>query len=191
MVHYPSQIERFGPLLHSWTMRHEAKLSFIKRSSQRGNFKIIVKTVYSEPQLSPKQSVSYLSQECENIISQLLTVEPSLPSECSLKYHDWLKIQSSVYKLGMFVLLEHHDMTPKFGKIIHIIHIQDIKRLFFCVEVYEGCCFSTHYNAFGVHTTTNVLIIDIHALQDHHSFLVWKSFNLSDHTLYVTMPYIY
>ena len=29
MVHYPSQIERFGPLLHSWTMRHEAKLSFI------------------------------------------------------------------------------------------------------------------------------------------------------------------
>ena len=51
MVHYPSQIERFGPLLHSWTMRHGAKLSFIKRSSQRGNFKNIVKTVIKHHQL--------------------------------------------------------------------------------------------------------------------------------------------
>ena len=206
------KLQLYSQLYPSSTMKLKMHhtVYFIKRSSRRGNFKNIVKTVvkhhqlwfcyqlncethllYSEPQLSPKQSVSYLSQECENIISQLLTVEPSLPSECSLKYHDWLKIQSSVYKLGMFVLLERHDMTPKFGKIIHIIHIQDIKRLFFCVEVYEGCCFSTHYNAFGVHTTTNVLVIDIHALQDHHSFLVRKSFNLSDHTLYVTMPYIY
>ena len=25
MVHYPFQIENFGPLLHSWTMRQEAK----------------------------------------------------------------------------------------------------------------------------------------------------------------------
>ena len=30
MLHYPSQIERFGPLVHSWTMRQESKLSFVK-----------------------------------------------------------------------------------------------------------------------------------------------------------------
>ena len=80
-----------------------------------------------------------------------------------------------------------------------IIHIQDVKRLFFYVEVYEGYCFCTHYNAFGVHTTTNICIVDIHAcmhahthaLQDHQSFLVRKSFNLSDHVLYITMPYTY
>ena len=210
MVHYPSQIERFGPLLHSWTMRHEAKLSFIKRSSRRGNFKNIVKTVvkhhqlwlcyqlhcedhilYPEPHLSPKPRVSCLSQECENIISQLVKLEPSLQCECSLNHHNWLKIHSSMYKLGMFVLLERHDISPKFGKIMDIIHIQDFKLLFFYVEVYEGYCFCTHYNAFGVHTTTNICIIDIHALQDHHSFLVRKSFNLSDHILYITMPYTY
>ena len=33
MVHYPTQIERFEPLIHCWTMRHEAKLSFVKHSS--------------------------------------------------------------------------------------------------------------------------------------------------------------
>ena len=68
-----------------------------------------------------------------------------------------------MYRLGTFVLLERHDMSPKFGKIMDIIHIQDVKRLFFYVEVYEGYCFSTHYNAFGVHTTTNICIVDIHA----------------------------
>ena len=36
LVHYPSQIERLGPLIQSWTMRYEAKLSYMKRSSRRG-----------------------------------------------------------------------------------------------------------------------------------------------------------
>ena len=43
-VHYPSQIENFGPLLHSWTMRQESKLSFIKRVSRQSNFKNVCKT---------------------------------------------------------------------------------------------------------------------------------------------------
>ena len=30
MLHYAPQIERFGPLIHSWTMRQESKLSFVK-----------------------------------------------------------------------------------------------------------------------------------------------------------------
>lgn len=45
MVHYPSQMEQFGPLIHSWCMRYEAKLSFIKRASQQGSFKNVCLTV--------------------------------------------------------------------------------------------------------------------------------------------------
>ena len=45
MLHYPTQIAKFGPLINTWTMRQEAKLSFIKCSSQRGNFKNVPKTV--------------------------------------------------------------------------------------------------------------------------------------------------
>ena len=51
LIHLPSQIERHGPLIHSWTMRHEAKLSFIKRASRRGNFKNICLTVAKHHQL--------------------------------------------------------------------------------------------------------------------------------------------
>ena len=32
MVHYPSQVYRFGPLVNTWTMRYEAKLSVLKRA---------------------------------------------------------------------------------------------------------------------------------------------------------------
>ena len=45
MVHYPSQIEWHGLLIHSWTVHHEAKLSFVKRASRRSSFKNILKTV--------------------------------------------------------------------------------------------------------------------------------------------------
>ena len=45
MITYPSQILRSGPLIHSWTMRLEAKKhSLIKRASRRGNFKSVCLT---------------------------------------------------------------------------------------------------------------------------------------------------
>ena len=44
MVHYPSQILKYGPLVCTWTMRHEAKLNVIKRSAYHGNFKNICYT---------------------------------------------------------------------------------------------------------------------------------------------------
>ena len=51
MVHYASQIQKFGPLVHSWTMRQEAKLSFFKRISKKSNYKNICKTVAKKHQL--------------------------------------------------------------------------------------------------------------------------------------------
>lgn len=38
MVHYPSQIEQFDPLIRSWTMRQESKLSFVKRAETLKTF---------------------------------------------------------------------------------------------------------------------------------------------------------
>lgn len=177
MVHYASQIERFGPLIHSWTMRHEAKLSFIKRSSRRGNFKNILKTVVKhhqlwlcyqlhcechllcpEPQLSPREKTSPLSDECENVQSHILALFPSLSPSSVLKHHQWLKIQSSVYKISHFVLIERDDMSPKFGKIQNIIHIPDSEKVLFCIEVYESFAFCTHYNAFRVSRTSTTYL---------------------------------
>ena len=50
MVHYPSQISRLGPLIQSWNMRQESKLSFIKRVSRRSNYKNVCLTVAKKHQ---------------------------------------------------------------------------------------------------------------------------------------------
>lgn len=210
MVHYPSQIERHGPLIHSWTMRHEAKLSFVKRASRRGNFKNILKTVVKHhqlwlcyqlnceshllcpsPQLSPKAKNSCLTTETDTMKSQILSIIPSLSSTCSLKHHKWCKIQSLVYKLGSYVLIQRDDMKPKFGKIQDIICVCESQQILFFAEVFEGYLFSTHYNAFVVRSTSNTLVLDVSSIQDHHSLLVRKSFDVSDHNLYITMPSVY
>ena len=97
----------------------EAKLSFVKRSSRRGNFKNIQKTVVKhhqlwlcyqleceghvlcpEPQLSPREKCFSLSVESDTVRSQILTIAPSLQPSCTLKHHQWLKICSLVYEVG-------------------------------------------------------------------------------------------
>ena len=50
MIHYPSQILRYGPLVYSWTMRHEAKLQTIKRAAKYGNSKNISYTIAKRTQ---------------------------------------------------------------------------------------------------------------------------------------------
>ena len=40
MLHYASQMEKSGPLIHSWTMWQESKLRFVKRVSRSSNYKM-------------------------------------------------------------------------------------------------------------------------------------------------------
>ena len=50
MVRYPEQILRHGPLIHSWTMRHEAKNKFSKQFARYGNFKNVCFSVAQKHQ---------------------------------------------------------------------------------------------------------------------------------------------
>ena len=38
LVQYPDQIQAVGPMVRTWTIRHEAKLSFFKQASHLANF---------------------------------------------------------------------------------------------------------------------------------------------------------
>ena len=209
MVHYPSQIERHGPLIHSWTMHHEGKLSPIKRASRRGNYKNIVQTVvkhyqkwlsyylhcaehllYVEPELSRthSQTPEFVSG---HLISALRKVDPQISKDCTIYHHKWLKIQSTHYKLSSYVLLHRDDFSPLFGKIIDILCVRS-KGIFFQVEEYSATTFSSHYNSFVITPSNNYKCIDAHALQhDYHSLLARRSFDSSDGNLYITMPFIF
>ena len=45
MVHYPIQMIDVGPMIRTWTMHHEAKLSFFKQASRLANFKNVAQSV--------------------------------------------------------------------------------------------------------------------------------------------------
>lgn len=166
MVHYPSQIERFGPLIHSWTMRHEAKPSCVKRSSRRGKFKNIVSTVVKHHQrwlsyylhcdshlLREEPELSTVCDEVDSLTSEhimhaLQCVKPDITSHCPIFRHKWLKLRSNVYKHGSFVLLKRDNISPTFGKIIDILKVNHY--IFFQVEMYVSSGFCGHFNSFVV-----------------------------------------
>ena len=39
LVHYPEQMLAVGPMVRTWTIRHEAKLNFFKQASRLANYK--------------------------------------------------------------------------------------------------------------------------------------------------------
>ena len=82
-------------------------------------------------------------------------------------------------------------MSPTFGKVLDIIHAPEGNTFLFHVEVYESCYFCDHYNSFVVKSTACTQVVDIHSLADYHAFLVRKSFDTSDHNMYIVLPYTY
>lgn len=50
MIHYPSCIRKIGPLLHTWSMRFEAKHKLFKNTLK--NFKNITKSLAKKHQMA-------------------------------------------------------------------------------------------------------------------------------------------
>ncbi len=140
MIHYPSQMLRLGPLIQSWTMRQESKLSFIKRVSRQSNYKNICKTVAKKHQFwicyqlikdqrvltppitsSPRVTCNILLNEDESIKAEFFRLIPSISVESEIKHVEWLTVQSSTLRKGTFVMLEYNDETPVFGLVGDIL----------------------------------------------------------------------
>jgi len=118
MVHYPSQIERLGPLIQSWNMRQESKLSFVKRVSRCSNYKNVCKTdqfwlcyqIQTTPnlllpkfELSKKSKSCPLSSEEEYVLSEVLRLVPHLSLDSTVSHPSWVKLRSSHLCQGVYV----------------------------------------------------------------------------------------
>ena len=207
MIHYPSQILRSGPLVHSWTMRHEAKLSFIKRASRRGNFKNVCLTAAKKNQLwhcqqllcedilhpefkvSPKPTLSSFGEEDEHVRCVL---SRTLPQEvhCTTIYHyKWVKVQSTKYTNGLFLLLKYDLISPVYGKIMDIMLVDNTAIL--SLQKYRTLYFDPHFNAFVVLSIPEKIAIEQHRLEYHYVIHPRTTFVSSDSQCYVTLPFIY
>ena len=208
MVHYPSQMERLGPLIQSWTMRQEAKLSFVKRVSRQSNFKNVCKTVAKKHQFwmcyqllkdqhvltpsttsSPRFKTNPLLNEDECVRAEFIRLIPSICMDSEIHHFEWLKIQSSMLQKGMFVMLEYSTDTPIFGFVVDILCFEETVVLY--VQKYFGELFNSHYNAFVVKSHGEFIVVNLLSLRDYRPITVKHNFVPSDHQLYAVLPYYY
>lgn len=72
MLHYPEQITAVGPMVRTWTIRHEAKLNFFKQASHLLNFKNVSYALANRHQ-------RWICHElaCGKLISNFLECGPS------------------------------------------------------------------------------------------------------------------
>ena len=202
MIHYPSQMLRLGPLIHTWNMRQESKLSFIKRVSRRGNYKNVCKTVARKHQfwlcyqiqstsglMSPKLSSNSLANEEDYVQNELLRLIPQLTQESTVSHPSFVNLQSSRLCQGVYVLFQYDDVRPLFGKIIDIVCIEETVVL--CVQEYYGRIFNSHYNCFSITHHGVLRAVHIGTLHDHWPLQARKSFVVTDKSLYIMLPYIY
>ena len=206
-VHYPTQIERFGPLINSWTMRHEGKLSFIKRSSRHANFKNICLTVSSHHQrwlcyqllqphfLFPELEIGSHRDPCPfqdeplAIQSQIQNFCHSVEPTTMILHPKWVKLHTTVYRNNIsYVLITPADsMYPIFGKIVDICVVQGKPECILLTQHFKSKYYDSHFRAYVVSQTQQTSAISLHSLPDYHALCVRKNFVSSDNTLYISL----
>ena len=208
MVHYPSQIQRLGPLIHSWTMRQESKLNFVKKVSHQSNYKNICKTVARKhqfwmgyqfqsnphilmPQLSfsPKFKSNPLIDEDTCIKDEFIRLIPSLSEDSEIKHFDWVEVQSSILQKGSFLMIQYDIDQPTFCKVADILCYDSTVILY--AQKFLGEVFISHYNAFCIRSNGDFCALDLLALQDYRPIVVRSSFFRCDRELYALLPYYY
>ena len=125
MTHYPEQILALGPLIRSWTMRHEAKLYLLKCAGKISNFKNISQSIAQRHQrlmcyelatdglfcnttecgpLSTSLAVA-LRNEAPTIRDKVLSYLPNISDEVIVNRVNWTKVNSITYTTsGSYVL---------------------------------------------------------------------------------------
>ena len=181
LVHYPSQIEKFGPLLQSWTMLHESKLSFVKRVSVKSNYKNVSKTVAKRHQFW----VCFQMHRGRSFLQPSVEVSPKIDTVLFVTEPE----NSSHFCKGVYVLLTYDVIHPRFGKVFDLVKYEETVLL--CVQEYYGSLFSAQYNSFILASHGCVSVVPLHTLNDHRPLRARESFDPSDQSLYITLPYYY
>ncbi|XP_047126505.1 uncharacterized protein LOC124807880 [Hydra vulgaris] len=145
MVHYPRQIELFGPLRHLWCMRFEAKHNYFKcLSCVVSNFKNITYTLSKRHQMRQcceLNSVDFMKIEQHNQRNGIIISLTSLPEGLQVELtHNFLLDQNTQlwkvtnvsvnhcsYQTGDFIVLNIlDDGTPIFMSLKYILKINGL-----------------------------------------------------------------
>ena len=181
LLHYPEQILQIGPMLRSWTMRHEAKLNIFKRASRIGNFKNIAlslasrhqrllcyelstgKLLQSPIECGPCPDPSLLGGEPEHLQESLRTAIPGLSNEIFLTRPTWVKKSELTYKQSnCYVIIGSDELNSTFGRVDVLGGDLCILLVTLCIVDY----FDDHFHAYVIHPSPNQSYICTDALRE-------------------------
>ena len=198
MVHYPQQILKYGPLIHSWTMRHEAKLRVIKRAARVSNFKNVCQTVAKRhqhllcyyihsslllgkpPEMGPCKDFT-----CPESIKSLLARKNVIVNDFALCTASYVTLNGVTYKPNAYILLHFDSLSPRFGKITVVIKTKS-PDIILVVDEYETEYYDSHYRAYCISSTMSKNVYQITELRYNHVFHARHAFEC-DEKIYITL----
>lgn len=192
LIHYPEQIMALGPLVRSWTMRHEAKLYLLKCAGRISNFKNISQSISCRhqrlmcyelasggllhPNIECGPSNSALARSLRNettcIKDHIHSLVPDISDDVIITRSSWVKICGLTYKSTCTFILwkisnaELAEPTLWFGCIDEIL-VASSTLILFLVCVYRSNYFDEHYHAYVVHRTSERAVVSYTDLLDH------------------------
>ena len=180
MVHYPQQIQQFGPLINAWCMRLESKLKLCKRVAKFGNFKNICLSVVNSHQrwmcMQLQTSTSIKSRtetggksilrsfaEEEVKFQDLLRKYRTFDATSIVHHPAWAKVHGIVYKVTGVIVVDIRDGFPIFGKIKDVAVFNE-SYVMLLVSLFRTKSFDTHYHAYVLANTNDDCLIHANSL---------------------------
>ena len=178
LVHYPRLLTVFGPLVHYWTMRLEAKHQFFKRIVQAmRNYKNLPLTLARKHQLF-QAFILYGSLKNETVFgpvkiisSQDIEFAHLFPQLSMLKTFNWIKLFNTKYvpkRCYLPIDFDEEECFPLFGEL-HAIVMVDRVPLLVCRSV-KTIDHNMKLLAYEIEVNDNFVIYEVKNLILHQVF---------------------
>ena len=192
LIHYPEQMLQVGPMVRTWTIRHEAKLNFFKQTTAISSFKNITLSLANHHQrlaCYEKSTGSLLHSrlECgplskapvtlkdtnELIQSFIINKIPEICMDAMVSHPNWICQDGVTYKNNnAYVVIGHDGIDPVFAVIEELIVIGG-DMVLFCVRHCIVRYFDDHYHAYVVdHTSQQSLKVELLDRNVYHAHVM-------------------
>lgn len=208
MLHYPEQIRNIGPMIRTWTIRHEAKLNFFKKASHVANFKNIAfslanrhqrwmcyELAYENLVRTPLQCgpakggfsrPSLVQDENNEIQDYLVGIIPQLSLLATVYRPTWVRREGIHYQSNnAYLIIGSDGLDPIFGHLEDLIVVGG-NMVTFHVSVCNVLYFDSHFHAYVISITPRQTLFN--CLLDPN---VYHGHKGDDGNTYITLKYYF
>ena len=175
MLHYPEQIKAVGPMVRTWTIRHEAKLNFFKQASHLVNFKNVSYALANRHQrwicyelasgrlvstcleCGPSTNgvgVTQVRDKTKDIQDELFRIVPQLSLNTSIFHPRWVRLNGVLYQCNNAYLITGSDgLDPTFSHLDDLMVVAG-DLVIFVVSLCNIQYYDSHYHAYVVDVTS-------------------------------------